>query len=65
MLAFWHRPVPVGLAFTDVARLARALAIVKPETVIAWHRKGFRLFWTWQIRRGQAGGSDVSRDVGL
>ncbi len=23
-----------------------ALVIVKPETVIAWHRKGFRLFWT-------------------
>jgi len=25
-----------------------ALVIVKPETVIAWHRKGFRLFWTWK-----------------
>jgi len=24
-----------------------ALVIVKPDTVIAWHRKGFRLFWTW------------------
>ena len=23
-----------------------ALVIVKPETVIAWHGKGFRLFWT-------------------
>ena len=23
-----------------------ALAIVKPETVLAWHRAGFRLFWT-------------------
>jgi len=23
-----------------------ALAIVRPETVIAWHRQGFRLFWT-------------------
>jgi hypothetical protein len=28
-----------------------ALVIVKPETVIAWHRKGFRLFWTWTHRR--------------
>ena len=26
-----------------------ALVIVKPETVIAWHRKGFRLFWTWKV----------------
>ena len=23
------------------------LVIVKPETVVAWHRKGFRLFWSW------------------
>src|SRR3954451_9035201 len=23
-----------------------ALVIVKPDTVIAWHRKAFRLFWT-------------------
>jgi len=22
------------------------LAIVRPETVVAWHRAGFRLFWT-------------------
>ena len=27
-----------------------ALAIVKPETVLAWHRAGFRLFWTWKVR---------------
>ncbi len=24
--------------------------IVKPETVIAWHRRGFRLFWAWKSR---------------
>ena len=28
-----------------------ALVIVKPETVLAWHRRGFRLFWTWKSRR--------------
>src|SRR3954447_18845857 len=28
-----------------------ALVIVKPETVVAWHRQGFRLFWTWKSRR--------------
>jgi hypothetical protein len=27
-----------------------ALAIVQPDTVIAWHRKSFRLFWTWKTR---------------
>ncbi len=29
-----------------------ALVNVKPRTVIAWRRKGFRLFWTWKIRHG-------------
>ncbi len=32
-----------------------ALVIVRPETVIAWHRKGFRLFWTWKVRHGRRG----------
>jgi transposase InsO family protein len=27
-----------------------SLVIVKPETVIAWHRQGFRLWWTWKSR---------------
>jgi hypothetical protein len=28
-----------------------ALVIVKPETVLAWHRQGVRRFWTWKSRR--------------
>src|SRR5437899_7988041 len=24
-----------------------ALTVVKPDTLIRWHRKGFRLFWKW------------------
>src|SRR5436190_24230980 len=24
------------------------LVIVAPETLIRWHRKGFRLFWRWK-----------------
>ena len=27
-----------------------ALVLVKPDTVLAWHRRGFRLFWTWKSR---------------
>ena len=27
-----------------------ALILVKPETLIRWHRKGFRLFWRWKSR---------------
>src|SRR5213080_4326080 len=40
-----------------------ALAIVKPETVVAWHRSGFRLFWTWKVRHGQPGRPLISREV--
>jgi hypothetical protein len=40
-----------------------ALVIVKPETVIAWHRKGFRLFWTWKVRCGQRGRPRVPKEA--
>jgi hypothetical protein len=34
----------------------RVLAfVVKAETVVAWHRKGFRVFWRWKIGRGKPG----------
>jgi putative transposase len=40
-----------------------ALVIVKPETVIAWHRKGFRLFWTRKCRHGKSGRPEIPKDV--
>ena len=40
-----------------------ALVMVKPETVVGWHRRGFRLFWTWKVRRGQPGRPVVPADV--
>ena len=39
------------------------LAIVKPQTVVAWHRMGFRLFWTWKVRRGQPGRPLIARET--
>jgi hypothetical protein len=27
-----------------------ALKIVRPETVIRWHRAGFRAYWRWKSR---------------
>jgi len=38
-----------------------ALVIVKPDTVIAWHRRGFRLFWTWKsaVATGPADGCET------
>jgi hypothetical protein len=39
------------------------LLIVKPETVVAWHRKGFRLFWSWKVGHGQEGRPAISRQT--
>src|SRR6059036_1428934 len=28
-----------------------ALHLVRPETVVRWHRRGFRAYWAWKSRR--------------
>ncbi|HEY5217315.1 MAG TPA: hypothetical protein VIJ17_10550, partial [Pseudolabrys sp.] len=52
-------------------RVKDALAIVRPETVIRWHRAGFRLLWRWKSRP-RSGSPKVAleirqliRDIGL
>jgi putative transposase len=37
--------------------------LVKASTVIDWHRKGFRLFWTWKIRCGKRGRPAVPKEI--
>jgi transposase InsO family protein len=39
------------------------LLIVKPDTVIGWHRKGFRLFWTRLSRRKIGGRPSASSQI--
>ena len=41
----------------------RALIIVKPETVVSWHRKGFRLFWTRISRKRRSGRPEASSEI--
>ena len=41
----------------------KPLLLVRPETVIGWHRGGFRLFWTWISRRRRPGGPGTKRQV--
>jgi putative transposase len=40
-----------------------SLIIVKPETVIGWHRQGFRWYWTWKIRHGRPGRPQVPNEI--
>ena len=42
---------------------SEALIIVKPETVVSWHRAGFRLFWRWQSQRRRAGRPKVNEQI--
>lgn len=51
----WLRPI--DRAFWVVlsrlwSRWADVLAIVKPATVIGWHRRGFAKFWAYKSRHG-------------
>ena len=39
-----------GSLYRIAPDVLKALVIVKPETVIRWHRAGFRLFWRWNSR---------------
>ena len=57
-----RRKSPQRLTFTGIDRLVLAglyrlapgvldaLKIVRPETVIRWHRAGFRAYWRWKSR---------------
>ena len=40
-----------------------ALVIVKSETVIGWHRQGFRLFWKWKSGHGKPGRPRTSKEI--
>jgi hypothetical protein len=42
------------IALVLLARLVdwrQLLTMVRPDTLVRWHRQGFRLFWRWKSRR--------------
>jgi len=54
------------LVFTALYRVAPgvldALKILKPQTVIRWHRAGFRAYWRWKSR-GRGGRPKTPADI--
>ena len=63
-LAFYQEREIKPRRLTDKARLflvfcsrwfdwRNALLVIKPETLIGWHRKAFQLFWRWKSRGGR------------
>jgi putative transposase len=39
------------------------LFVVKPDTVVRWHRMGFKLYWRWKSRNRKRGRPHVSRQL--
>ena len=59
---------PLDRAFWAVlsqvwGRWRELLVMVKPSTVVGWHRKGFKLFWTSKSRRRPPGRPRIDKDV--
>jgi len=56
------------LFWTNLRRIwrgwAMALSIVKPDTVVRWHRTGFRLNWRWRSRvQAHAEGRKITAEI--
>jgi putative transposase len=63
-LAFYQEHEVRPRRLTDAARIAMvfwsrwfkwkdALMVVQPDTLIRWHRRGFKLFWRWKSKPGR------------
>ncbi len=74
-LIILQRKAPKRLHLTKVDRflfvwlyrvhpqILESIRVVKPETVVRWHRKGFKLFWTWKCRNGRFGRPKTDREL--
>ncbi len=54
---FWVMLRRVWTRWTD------ALIIVKPDTVVGWHRAGFRLYWRFRSRRKRVGRPRTRQEI--
>jgi hypothetical protein len=58
-----HERTLITLLAAALPRWRDALLLVKPETVLRWHREGFRLLWGWKSRSKKAQAPRISSDV--
>src|ERR1022692_877589 len=70
-----RRQQPGRLRFSSIDRLLwgwlyrlwprclDAMVLVKPATVVQWHRQGFRLLWGWRSRSGRPSVNREIRDL--
>src|SRR6202047_1264311 len=50
--ALWVWMTRVWSSLLDISR------VVKPETILRWHRSGFKAFWRWKSRNRAGGARD-------
>jgi len=58
-----HERGLITLLAAVLPRWRDALLLVKPETVLRWHREGFRLLWRWKSRSTKPPAPRVSPDL--
>ena len=39
------------------------LLVVQPDTVVGWHRQGFKLYWRWKSRTGKVGRPKIELEI--
>src|ERR1700687_654358 len=47
----WADRALFGWLYRRFPRILDAITIVRPETVVRWHRMGFAAYWRWKSRR--------------
>lgn len=73
-LIILRRKVPgrIGLTKTDrlffvqlyrwVPSILKSITIIRPETLVRWHRAGFRSYWRWKSRK-RGGRPQIESDL--
>jgi len=44
-------------------RWKELLVVIQPNTVVRWHRQGFRKYWTWKSRRRHVGRPGTTAEI--
>ena len=57
-LALRHQ---IGVLQRSLKKRRKITAMDRLFWAVAWRRMGFRLFWTWKVRRGQSGRHAIAR----
>ena len=43
--------------------ILETIRIIKPESIVRWHRKGFKFYWNWKSRRGRPGRPKIDKEL--